>query len=276
MSSHYIVRAAARTDRGQIRAVNQDSVLALVRPPELGDARGLLVVADGMGGHQAGEIASHLAVETIRDALSWIAEADDVGHAETVPVQPIQIADTGSDEEYLKGQLRRAVKQANKAIYHYAQENPERAGNLGCTATCVLIYGKIAVVGNVGDSRTYRWHDGQLEQITADHSYVWQLISEGHLGSEEIFEHPQRNVITRALGSHPIVEVDVWSCELEEGDRLLLCSDGVWEMIRDHEELTHLLTLDGLEEAAQELVAAANAHGGTDNIGVVVAEIVSG
>jgi protein phosphatase len=240
----------------------------------MGDALGLLIVADGMGGHQAGEVASQLAIDTIREALAWMLEQDD-----TDATQPMSLP--GSEEEnelsptaHLEKRLQLAITEANNAIFDYAQNNPAEAGNMGCTVTCAIVYSNNAVIANVGDSRTYLLTQGRLEQVTDDHSYVGQLVREGHLQSEEVFDHPQRNVITRALGNQPEVRIDVWSCVLDAGDRLLLCSDGVWEMIRDSDEIADMLQMPEIDQAVQELIDAANSYGGADNIGVVVAELM--
>jgi len=259
------LRAAYGTDPGQLRDINQDNVFSLVRPQKLGQALGLLVVADGMGGHKAGEVASHLAVETIRDSLGWMLEQDD---AEST----VLAGNPANEDSAMERRLRRAIKEANQVIYAYSQENKKDAGNLGCTVTCVLINGSRAVVANVGDSRTYLFRGNELQQITEDHSYVWQLVQEGFLKVEEIYDHPQRNVITRALGNQEEVDVDTWTYTLEDGDRLLLCSDGVWEMIHDPQEIAASLASEELQEAVDQLIEAANHYGGLDNIGVVVAE----
>lgn len=270
MKSHFFLRAASGTHPGQIRAVNQDSVLAYVRSQDMGNAMGLFVVADGMGGHQAGEVASQLAVETIRENLSWMLEQDDSGT--TAPGEGDE-NEGNSQATSLERRLQIAVMEANRAIFDYAKQNPLNAGNLGCTATCVMVYGRQAAIANVGDSRTYLLDKSGFQQITDDHSYVWQLAREGHLQYEEIFDHPQRNVITRALGNQPEVEVDSWSRELEIGDRLFLCSDGVWEMIRDPGEMAEMLKAEHLETAVSRLIETANHYGGADNIGVVIAEL---
>jgi protein phosphatase len=271
MTSRFSLEASAGTHPGQLREINQDNVLAFVRSAKLGDAMGLLIVADGMGGHQAGEVASQLAVDTIQESLAWMLEEDD--SESTDPLPTIANEELSDGSSHLSRRLEIAVQEANKAIYEYALENPVEAGNLGCTLTCALIFKNVAVIGNVGDSRTYLLNDGELRQVTDDHSYVWQLASEGHIELKDIFDHPQRNVITRALGNAPEVEVDLWFCELDAGDRLLLCSDGVWEMIRDQDEIASLLKTESLELAVDHLIEAANRYGGTDNIGVVVAEL---
>jgi protein phosphatase len=278
MDGQLVLKAAAGTDPGRARQINQDNVLAYVRPHKMGKPLGLLVVADGMGGHQAGEIASQLAVDTIRNSLSWMLEQDD---DEATTPMPLPAVDKEAEEKndaaytaHLEKRLELAIEEANKVIYTYAQENPVEAGNLGCTVTCAIVYGDVAIIANVGDSRTYLFRQGTLNQITDDHSYVGQLVREGLLEPEDIFEHEQRNVITRALGNRPAVTADLASWTLEVGDRLMLCSDGVWEMIRDPEEIAQMLTCDELETAVERLIDSANAHGGADNIGVVVAELL--
>ena len=280
MEKQLVLKAAAGTDPGRARQINQDNVLAYVRPQTMGKPLGLLIVADGMGGHQAGEIASQLAVQTIRDTLSWMLEQDD---DETTTPMPLPSIDDEEAEEkndavytaHLEKRLELAIEEANKIIYKYAQENPVEAGNLGCTVTCAVIYGNAAIIANVGDSRTYLFREGKLHQITDDHSYVGQLVREGLLEPEEIFDHDQRNVITRALGNRPDVQADLTSWTLEVGDRLMLCSDGVWEMIRDPEEMAQMLQVEELETAVEKLIDSANAYGGADNIGVVVAELLN-
>ena len=259
------LRAAYGTHPGQLRDINQDNVLSLIRPQKMGQALGLLVVADGMGGHKAGEVASRLAVETIRESLAWMLEQDDAQAT-------VMVGNPGGEDNALERRLRRAIEEANQVIYAYSKENKKDAGNLGCTVTCVLVNGSRAVVANVGDSRTYLYRGQELQQITEDHSYVWQLVQEGFLKVEEIYDHPQRNVITRALGNQEEVAVDTWTYTLEDGDRLLLCSDGVWEMIHNPDEIAASLANEELQEAVNQLIEAANNYGGLDNIGVVVAE----
>ena len=270
MPSKASLRAACGTHPGQLREINQDNVLSVIRSESLGQAVGLFIVADGMGGHKAGEIASRLAVEAIRDYLAWMLEQDD---AQVTVLATSQAANPDASDKSLERRLRQAVEEANRVIYEYSQEHKEDAGNLGCTVTCVLAIGSKAVIANVGDSRTYLFRQEELSQITDDHSYVWQLVQEGFLQIEEIYDHPQRNVITRALGNQEEIVVDTWTYSLENGDRLLLCSDGVWEMIHDPDEIAAALDNDQLEAAVEQLIQAANEYGGLDNIGVVIAEI---
>jgi protein phosphatase len=227
-----------------------------------------------MGGHKAGEIASELAVDSIKKSLGWLFEQDDAEAGMATEQAPTLNGDLDLDE-LLEQRLSIAVQEANQTIYDYARNNPTKAGNLGCTTTCVVVSGSTAFIANVGDSRTYHFKNGgRLSQITDDHSYVWQLVQDGYLSTQELYDHPQRNVITRALGSRSHVDVDTWICPIGPGDKLLLCSDGMWEMIRDPEEIAYNLKKDGVESAVNGLIEAANYYGGLDNIGVVVAELL--
>lgn len=269
--------AAAGTDPGLVHQINQDSALAIVSHPASGKAAGLFIVADGMGGHQAGDVASRLAVETVKEELAWLLERTET--EDTQPSVPTPVTETVVEHAttQLQQRLELAISRANQEITTYAQKNPIDAGNMGTTITCVLVEDSQAAIANVGDSRTYLLRHGELRQITEDHSYVARLVQEGQLQPEEIFEHPRRNVITRSLGYRPEVEVDSWLEHLQPGDRLLLCSDGLWEMIQDPAFIKQ--ELERSREPAdtvREFIAAANAKGGADNIGVVVVHVTAG
>jgi protein phosphatase len=266
-------RAAAGVDRGRVHEVNQDSTLILSRSAAADEAAGLYVVADGMGGHQAGDVASELAVKTMERELGWLLRPP--GEADTAPTQPTAKADLSNDPGLrLERWVVRAIERANQVIYEYARNNPLKAGNLGTTLTCALLQERRAVIANVGDSRSYLLRNGVLRQLTEDHSYVARLVREGQIRPEEVYTHPRRNVITRSLGHRWEIEVDSWLLELEAGDRFLLCSDGVWEMIQDEETLVALLRdNDDPEETVEALITAANERGGQDNIGVVVIQV---
>jgi PPM family protein phosphatase len=271
------LRAAAGTHPGQVYQLNQDKVFAAIRPSGSGKMGGLFVVADGMGGHQAGEIASDLAVQTIRQELAWFVSNNDA--EDTQPSSPRQstgnttVMDTPA-ELPLQRRLRVAIEQANQSIAGYSQDNPDNAGNMGTTITCALIDDDVAIIANVGDSRTYLLRDGELKQLTEDHSYVAQLVREGQLAPEEIFTHPRRNVITRSLGHKPDIEVDMWAQPLVAGDRLLLCSDGLWEMVQELATLADIVRgSDDPKRTVEQLIIAANRGGGVDNIGVVVVHV---
>ncbi|MDT8305204.1 MAG: protein phosphatase 2C domain-containing protein [Anaerolineae bacterium] len=263
--------ADARSDPGQAHRLNQDSVLAVLRPPQNASTTGLFVVADGMGGHQAGEIASQLAVETLHEQLAWLLEQPETEATIMGAAAP------ASEEEaavQLARRLEAAVAEANRRIFSYAQENPAHAGNLGTTLTGLLIADGLAAVANVGDSRTYVCRNGTLVQITDDHSYIASLVRQGQIEPEAVYTHPRRNVITRSLGNGERVAVDTWVLSVEAGDRFLLCSDGLWEMVHGTETLTRFLTLEEAPaETVTKLIEAANAAGGRDNIGAVVVDV---
>ena len=224
---------ATASDAGQVRAGNEDSALAV---------DGLFVVADGMGGHAAGEVASRVAVEALQAS-----------------------AGTGIVE---------AVRLANQAVMDRADADPSLRG-MG-TTLCALALGtdgQVEIV-NVGDSRAYLFRDGALVQVTEDHNLVAQLEREGRLTAEEARVHPQRNIITRVLGNDPDVEVDVFPVDAFRGDRFLLCSDGLFNEIEDDAISDVLRNHRPPQEAADELVRRANAAGGRDNITIVVVDVL--
>ncbi len=286
VAPQYKILVAADTHPGMVRTQNEDSVLTYLRPPGSSDACALLIVADGMGGHMAGEVASQLAVDTIFNDLKPFLEStgnhvtkplpSDFDTDETRPIKPVpnDQASSGSSSQ-LEQRLESAVHKANTAIHRYSTEHLEDARNLGCTLTAALIQDDVAAIAHVGDSRAYHLSNGAFWQITNDHSYVGELVRSGHIQPEEVFTHPQRNVVTRALGVMPQVEVEMWTELLEPGDRLMLCSDGLWEMIPDSEQIAALLdNTHSLEASVESLIRMANQGGGQDNIGVVAGELV--
>ena len=242
------LRWGAATHEGMVRTENED---AYVAEPLV------FAVADGMGGHQAGEVASALAVQTLRDRL-----ADGVRSIDVV------IA---------------AVVEANAAIFHAAHRNAAQQG-MGTTLTALAVMEKTGGDGrlrtlalvNVGDSRTYRVRNRKLERVTIDHSYVQELVATGHISEMEARTHPRRNIVTRALGIEPTVRVDSWTLSMVKGDRFVLCSDGLVDEVPDHEiELVAAGVVDP-QAAAAELVAMANRHGGRDNVTVLVIDVLEG
>jgi protein phosphatase len=222
------------TDTGLQRRANEDSLL--VRSP-------LFVVADGMGGAQAGEVASRVAVETFRDGLG-----------------------DGADPE---ASLARQVSQANARINELSLTNIEHAG-MGTTITAVYVGEQEVSVAHVGDSRAYCLRDGELLRLTEDHSLVDELIRQGKLTPEEAEEHPQRSIITRALGPEATVEVDTRSFRARPQDVYLICSDGLTTMVGEGALTELLLAHTHLRDAGEALIAAANQAGGKDNITVVL------
>jgi protein phosphatase len=223
-----------KTDTGRQRRDNEDN--AFVRAP-------LFVVADGMGGAQAGEVASQLAVEEFHEALP----------------------DEGSAEERLINRIRAA----NRRIYDLSRTQHEHAG-MGTTLTAAYLDDDHLAVAHVGDSRAYIFRDGDLTRLTQDHSLVEELVRQGKLTQEQAAEHPQRSIITRALGIESDVEVDTWSYPMRAGDVVLLCSDGLTSMIGEETIRQILGTETSLDRAADGLIRAANDAGGRDNITVVL------
>lgn len=276
MTAKLTLTAAADSHPGRVHPLNQDNTLSYIRPNHLGRSRGLFIVADGMGGHKAGEIASRLAVETVYEELAWFLEQSD-----TEETQPAYFKNPGDEFptpanniDQLRKRLRIAIEHANRTIASYAQDNPIDAGNMGTTITCVLVENSQIIVANIGDSRTYLLRDGTLHQLTEDHSYVAHLVREGQISPKEIYTHPRRNVITRSLGYRPEVVVDLWVRDIQAGDQLLLCSDGLWEMIQEnHLIVNHMVESDSPKKAVSRLIDSANAFGGADNIGVVIVRI---
>jgi protein phosphatase len=231
---------AGATDTGRTRRRNEDSYV--VAPP-------LFCVADGMGGAQAGEVASRLAAAAVEDA--------DPGG----PSGPERVTSL--------------IQEANRRVYERASADPTVSG-MGTTMTVALVEDDGVTIGHVGDSRAYLVRDGSLKQITEDHSLVNELVKSGKLSREEAEQHPQRSVITRALGTDPDVDVDAFTVEVQPGDLFLLCSDGLTSMVDNEEILTLLEQNRGdLKLTTKSLLTAANRGGGEDNITVVTFEIAA-
>lgn len=266
--------SSSYTHQGRVRTHNEDSVFTFVREAHKGEPLGLLIVADGVGGQKAGEVASSIAVETVFEHLSWFIDRDPAD--DTRPVTMKSGSDDGAetDENPLETRLKIAIQAANRKILAYARENPIQAGNMGTTFTCALIEGLNLTMAHVGDSRAYRLRNGELEQLTEDHSFVGQMVRDGQLTDEAYYVHPRRNVITRALGQFDDAEVDIWTMPVEIGDQFLLCSDGLWEMVRNPQLKDKLLQQPDLRKAAEDLVDLANENGGSDNISVVLGKIL--
>ncbi len=232
---------AAVTDAGRKRRRNEDALV--VEPP-------LFVVADGMGGAQAGEIASRLAASAFRE----------YHEADALPGER---------------RLEAIIQEANRRIYERAQTDTNASG-MGTTVTAAIVDDERISIGHVGDSRAYRIRNGELEQLTQDHSLVADLMRSGRLTPEEAETHPQRSVITRALGTDSEVDVDTFDVAAEPGDVYLLCSDGLTTMLGDEEIGRILAEAKSLEAAAKELVKAANRRGGEDNVTVVLFAVEEG
>lgn len=226
----------SRTDIGCLRDHNEDSLV--VTPP-------LFAVADGMGGHAAGEVASEIAVRVL---------------SELAPEHP--------DVEA----LGRAIEEANRAVIQAAREGRGRQG-MGTTMTAAMLEGERLVIAQVGDSRAYLLHQGKLQQLTRDHSLMADMIEAGQLTPEEARTHPQRSVLTRALGSDAHLHPDIYEINVETGDRLLICSDGLSGMIFDDQIENTLRRVQDPQRCASQLVNEAIAAGGHDNVTVIVADV---
>jgi PPM family protein phosphatase len=234
------LRAASVTDTGRRRRHNEDAYVC--EPP-------LFAVADGMGGAQAGELASSLAAAALRDETSELAGGE--------------------------GRVDDLIQEANRRVYQRQSQDASASG-MGTTMTVALVEDGRVAIGHVGDSRAYLIRDRKLEQLTEDHSLVAELVRSGKLSPEEAEGHPQRSVITRALGTDPDVDVDTFSVETRPGDLFLLCSDGLTSMVDDETILREVeRNRSDLAKAAKALVRAANKGGGEDNITVVFFEIAS-
>lgn len=240
------MQLGAVTDIGKCRKINEDNYYAM---PE-GEFP-YAIVADGMGGHTAGEIASMMVVDVIKNHLmnKLDPKQDYVETGETV---------------------RRAFISANSIIYKYAEEHYKIMG-MGTTAALAMIYMDRLITAHVGDSRIYSIDSGGIRQITRDHSYVQELISMGKITKEEAKNHPKKNFITRAIGAEETVKVDV-NITPYNGEKILLCSDGLTNLVDDEEIRDALMRPGSLQENAERLVQTANLRGGKDNITIVVLE----
>ena len=247
------IRCEARSDVGRKRKGNEDSLVTSAE-------QNLFVVADGMGGHAAGEVASRVAVEAISEFVLLTAGDEEI----TWPF--------GLDESisYDGNRLKTAIRHANRRVLEATRERSEYEG-MATTVAAVLFDGDVANIAHVGDSRIYLWSDGALQQLTSDHSWVNEQIQNGVISAEQARHHPLRNVVTRALGGRTELVVDVQSRRIRPGEVLLLCSDGLTTMITDADIGRIIGSAAGdLALAAQALVDAANEGGGEDNISVIL------
>ncbi|MBN2319712.1 MAG: Stp1/IreP family PP2C-type Ser/Thr phosphatase [Acidobacteria bacterium] len=240
------IEFGSRSDRGKVRDSNEDTCIINIRHKTF-------LVADGMGGHVAGEIASQIAASTIEE---YLAEEN---------------LDSSPDEW-----LNLAVQQANTRVYETQMQKPEYRG-MGSTLTILTFSDNRFHIAQVGDSRAYLLRQNTLKQLTRDHSVVWPLYENGILTKEDISRHPQKNLITRSIGTYPQVEVDLQSDAASEGDIFLLCSDGLTDVLTDR-DISHTLSSrdKNPQELAEMLTDAANEAGGPDNITVIVVRLSLG
>ena len=249
-----LIAARGQTDVGQKRDHNEDSLL-------VDEDLGLFIVADGMGGHAGGGTASRVAVDTIQARLRVAREANpdafaSVGALEDSPVPEL---------------LRDSVESACESIYQQAQGDPTLAG-MGTTVTAAVVVGTNAFVAHVGDSRCYLARRGRIYQISEDHSLVNEQLKAGAITPDEARHSRLRNIITRSVGFESDVAVDLMGLELEEGDRLVVCCDGLSNLV-DDQEILDVVSATPLEDAPRRLIEIANERGGDDNITVIVVQV---
>lgn len=240
----------AATDIGRVRKINED---AFYNDP---DNLGLYIVADGMGGHLAGEVASALAVDTLSSLLR----------------EPLKKG--GLRKRQIEELLRDAVVETNRTIHRQATAHEGLSGMGTTVVVCVLAEGR-AHIAHIGDSRAYLAREGQLVQLTTDHSLVQELLSKGRITEAEAVDHPRKNILTRALGTDPDVAVDLTDLSLKAGDVLLLCTDGVTNHV-EASELLAFLTENTPQEAGRKMIELANSRGGFDNMTVLIVNTPSG
>ena len=239
---------SGRSDVGMIRSGNEDSWHA-----EVEKGRGLFIVADGMGGHAAGEVASEMAVQIVKRELADLSELD-------------------SNDATRK--VQDSLKRANRAIHDRTITEVDKQG-MGTTASVLLMTARRLLIGQVGDSRVYRLRDGALSQITKDHSYVQEQVDAGFLTPEQARYHPYSNVITRCVGASPDVEPDLYDGDVRVGDIFLVASDGLTGMVDDRRLAQLLMSRLTPERKVHNLIAEANGRGGLDNITAIVIEVVN-
>jgi PPM family protein phosphatase len=238
---------AAGTDVGRIRAGNEDSLYA-----DADQERGLFIVADGMGGHAAGEVASEMAVQIVARDLAGVRDL--------------------SGPEPLT-QMAEALRNANRAIYERTIVEADKQG-MGTTASCLLLGNGRWIIGHIGDSRVYLLRDGVLRQVTKDHSYVQEQVDAGFLTPEQARYHPYSNVITRCVGANATVEADVLHGELQNGDLYLIASDGLTGMVEDPQLKKILETRSRPGLMVDSMITEANRRGGLDNITAIVVQVL--
>ena len=254
-------RIAARSDIGRVRRINQDMVAQAELPLATGQIAQLCLVADGMGGAKAGELASKIATEVMTAQLSRVA------------------AQTAPDDASWQEALRAAAVAANSAVYRESKADPAHQG-MGTTLTVALIVGDRVHLASVGDTRAYLINargvtvdNASVAQLTSDHSLVARLVDIGQITAEQARTHPQRNLLYRSVGTDPTVEIDTRSEQIDAGDVILLCSDGLFGFVRDEEIARIAIEEHAPDRACTALIALANSRGGSDNISVVIIRV---
>lgn len=242
------MKTFSKIDIGRKREVNQDYVFVSDKP--LGNIPNLLVVADGMGGHKAGDYASRYAVESLKEALKESAENEP------------------------KAMIKKAILTANHKLVEASRQDVRLEG-MGTTLVVATVIGETLYFANVGDSRLYLLNDG-IKQLSKDHSLVQEMVRLGGINEEDAKHHPDKNIITRAVGVREKLEIDFFEYRLRKGDMILMCTDGLSNMVDNEEILRTVKSSRDIVEAVERLIERANENGGQDNIGVVLAEPFAG
>lgn len=238
-----IVQAVGNSHKGIVRENNEDKILIVGH-------QNLFAVADGMGGHNCGEVASSIAIDSIEEYWSVHRNKD----------------------ANIKDELEEALSYANRKVYEASMENEERR-DMGTTVVAGVIENSKLYVANVGDSRCYVFRDENLKQITKDHSYVWELFERGVIEKKSMFGHPMKNIVTRCIGQKNKVKVDLFEEELKKNDLVIFCSDGLTDMLKDEEITNVIIANDDLSTMCQCLIDNANEKGGRDNISVILVRL---
>lgn len=248
------IKSFGLTDVGLLRTHNEDCF-------DTDDFHKIYIVADGMGGHNHGEVASRIAVDSIHDFITHVSD-----HDSTLPIA----FDSGLRQH--SNQLKRSIQVAHDQVLSAIRKDGSLLG-MGTTVVGAMIDGDVLAIAHVGDSRAYRLRSGHLELLTQDHTWVNEQVVAGYLSEDQAKTHPLKNVVTRALGGDSDVVVDVLETRLVEGDLLLLCSDGLTTMLSDHEIHAHLSADCSVHEIGRRLIHDANARGGFDNVTVVLLKV---
>lgn len=240
------MRFGVKTDKGMLREINEDSYNIISGYPGIPVS---FVVADGMGGHNSGEIASKMAVDFISNHILQFPEA--------------------FQKDDISEEIKEMVRLANLSVFNKSLENEANQG-MGTTLVLAIVQNKKLIIGHIGDSRAYLIRNGKLSRITTDHSYIEELIKSGTLTRKEAENHPKKNIITRALGCSDEVEVDIYTMDIMDKDIFLLCTDGLTNMLEEEELIKIVENTDDPVEACNKLIDTANNKGGEDNITAVV------
>lgn len=244
------MRFAAKSDIGKIREINEDSFKVIIGQTGRPDT---FIIADGMGGHNAGEVASQTAVDFAEEYI-------------------MNYSHIFSDKEKILSGIEKLIEEANKDVYNKAREIDTNHG-MGTTFIIAVLFEGVLYIGHVGDSRLYLIRDGKIEKITTDHSYIEELVKNGTITREEALNHPKRNIITRALGCEEDIVVDKISIDIEDMDILMLCTDGLTNMLSENEIVDVINNSDDLQSCCDRLINMSNEKGGDDNITIILVEV---